>query len=206
MKYLIMAGGALLNPLALNVRLTKYDKIIAVDSGFDHCVALDLEPDVLVGDMDSIASYEREQLGDIDIIEANPEKDDTDLKLAVNHAIEQGATAITFAGATGGRIDHFLNNLSIMEYTYHKGMTCEMLDEVNRITILEGEKSYTNISKYVSLIPITDTITVSGQNIKYPMDKLVVHKDNIISVSNEATGDIFVLNVIEGKAFVIQAD
>ncbi len=204
MTYLIVAGGVLLEPEQMKNRLPKWDKVIAVDSGYDHCISLEIKPDVLIGDLDSVKSTL--QYGLCELMTANPEKDDTDLKLAVDQAITNGARHITIVCGTGGRMDHFLNNLSILDYVYAKGIECEMVDEVNRITILEGKQSYINSSKYISLIPITDSIVASAENLKYPMDKMKISRENIISVSNEATKDTFTLDIIEGKAFLIQAD
>lgn len=222
MNYLIIAGGELLNPTQLKEKLSHYDKIIAVDSGYNHCISLGLNPDILIGDMDSVtdcnqldnhsslqskeAKVTSNPVKNLQIITAHPEKDDTDLKLAVNYALENNAISVTFACATGGRLDHFLNNLSILEYTHHQGIQCEMIDEVNKITILAGSKNYHNTSKYISLIPITETVTGSGTNLKYPMEELTIHRNNILSVSNEATADTFTINISQGKAFVIQAD
>ena len=68
-----------------------------------------------VGDFDSVNDEEREILKKtLNIHPVNAEKDDTDLALGVEQAIQKGYTEIDIYGATGGRLDHFMGTLQIL--------------------------------------------------------------------------------------------
>ena len=67
-----------------------------------------------MGDFDSVNDEEREILKTLNIHPVKAEKDDTDLALGVEQAIQKGYTEIDIYGATGGRLDHFMGTLQIL--------------------------------------------------------------------------------------------
>ncbi len=209
MNVLLVAGGILQDPSFLRHKIdaASYGKILAVDHGYDHCMALGFTPDVLLGDLDSVST------GHFccKTIAFPPEKDDTDLRLALDYALTQGASSIDILCATGGRLDQFLGNLSLLEYlhTQQPNLPARMLDERNCICLRSsnhGWQEETNASRYVSLIPLTEQIVFSCQGLKYPADHLTVSRQDMISISNEAIRDTFRIAVHSGKAYLIQAD
>ena len=67
-----------------------------------------------VGDFDSVTAEERQVIRKYaqHFVQARPEKDDTDLELALLTIFEQNPqAAVTIFGALGGRIDHMLANV-----------------------------------------------------------------------------------------------
>lgn len=202
MKVLIIAGGELKNSNLITKRITnnKYDLVIAVDSGYNNAQKLGIIPDVVIGDLDSVENLNF----DGTIIKYNPEKDETDLMLACEY--EKNATNIDIITATGNRLDHFMVNLSILENLQSRNVIARIIDEKNIISVLKGKQKFCNISKYISVIPITDEIEMSCVNLKYSADKLIVKRDKVISVSNEATANEFEIDISKGRAYIIQSD
>lgn len=86
------------------------DLVIAADSGYDHALAAGCTVDVLIGDLDSISAHGRDhaEATGVEIIRHRPDKDATDLTLALDLAVERGASSITVLGSGGGRLDHLL--------------------------------------------------------------------------------------------------
>lgn len=203
MKILIVCGGKLTcaHTILKKINVNDYDKIIAVDSGFDHCNLLDIIPDIVVGDFDSVTNLEYKNINNV--IKASTRKDDTDLRLAINEAIKLNATVVDIICATGGRVDHLLANFTVLEYLYDLKIESKIIDEQNIIQILTGEKKFNNITKYISIIPITSKIILTGTNLEYPVDNTVITRINPYSISNQATSDYFTLNVKNGLAFII---
>lgn len=199
---IIVAGGALFDAKKVLSNIVAYDDVIAVDSGFDNCIKLGLKPSVLIGDCDSVKA----DICNIDVIKFNPIKDETDLKIAVDFAHKNGAENLTFLCCTGGRLDHLLNNFSILNYAFSLGMQCEMIDEFNVVTVVNSYKKFKNISKYVSVIPVDDKVCCTVTNMKYPMENMIIWRENIVSISNECVSDEFEITVKSGRAFVILAD
>ena len=77
--------------------------IIAADSGISHLKGFGVEPDIIMGDFDSC---EVPTEYNCEIVRFKPEKDDTDLMIAVKKALSLGFDKIFILGATGGRFDH----------------------------------------------------------------------------------------------------
>lgn len=90
--------------------------VIAADSGLDLAVKMGAEVDVLVGDLDSVGSTALAQARrrGIAIIRHPVDKDASDLELAVDLARERGVSSVIVIGGSGGRIDHFLANASLL--------------------------------------------------------------------------------------------
>lgn len=202
MRVLVIAGGALNDSKSVNEKIVNniYDLVIAVDSGYNNAQKLGILPDIVIGDLDSV-----EQLNfDGEIIKYNPEKDETDLMIACEY--EKNATSIDILTATGNRLDHFMVNLSLLEKLQSQNIDAKIIDEKNIISVLKGKRKYDNISKYVSVIPITEAIEMSCVNLKYNADKLTIKREKIISVSNEAIFDNFEIDINKGLAYLIQSD
>lgn len=208
LKVLIVAGGLLSSTVIIHHKLEmfKYDDyeyIIAVDSGYNNCEKLELKPDFLIGDLDSITTLDEHEC---EVIKLKPNKNHADLKYAVDHAVQMGAKSIVFLCATGRRMDHFLNNIDIMNYVYEKNIKCVLIDEFNVVTPLIGKKRFKNLSRYVSVLPITKEVVCTATYMKYPMEHYTIKQGDIVSISNEATFSRYTMDIEEGFALIIQSD
>lgn len=201
-NFVIVAGGILYDADKVLSKIPDYDEVIAVDLGYENARKLGLKPSVFIGDFDSCANTEIE----CEVIKFDPVKDVTDLRLAVDFAVKNNAKKLTFLCCTGGRLDHLLNNFSILNYAFSLGIECQMIDEFNVVEPIKSMKKYKNISKYVSIVPICEKICLSVSNMKYPMENMTVNRENIVSISNECTCDEFEIVVNSGSGFVIFAD
>lgn len=205
MKVLIIAGGELRDSgkVRQRIEVMDYDLVIAVDRGYNNAQKLGIAPDIVIGDLDSIDRLELDKFKG-EIIRYNPEKDETDLMLTCEY--EKNAKSIDILCATGGRLDHFMGNLAVLENLHNKDIYVRIIDEKNIITVLQGKQQYHNLGKYVSVIPITDEIELTCTNLKYQANKLTVKREKLISISNEAISHEFEIEISKGKAYIIQAD
>ena len=114
-RCLIMTGGKLDLAFARSfLEKETFDKIIAVDGGLKAVKELGLVPDYIVGDFDSVSETDLRQIRTQakQVVQSVPEKNDTDLELALKAVFEAYPdTAVTVYGAFGGRLDHFLSNI-----------------------------------------------------------------------------------------------
>jgi thiamine pyrophosphokinase len=155
-RCLIITGGKLdLSFAGSFLGQETFDKIIAVDAGLEAVKALGLEPDMIVGDFDTVkpevlAYYRR--MEHIVWDTHQPEKDETDTELALLKAQATGCTEVVVLGATGGRMDHMLGNIHLLFPCLQKGMEAYILDSQNRIYLMTrngrliGVRSGENIS------------------------------------------------------------
>ena len=103
MRTLIVLGGDAPKKELLRACAGEADLTIAADRGLEAFDAADIEPDLLIGDMDSIrpdilARYE----GKLEERRLNCIKDDTDGVDALDVALKRGATEITFLARWAG--------------------------------------------------------------------------------------------------------
>ena len=73
--------------------------VICTDGGYDIASAHGIKPDLLLGDFDSIES---ELPKNVKIERFSPEKDYTDLDLALKTAVSSGSDDVTILGGIGG--------------------------------------------------------------------------------------------------------
>ncbi len=198
-KALIITGGYL-NIRSVAVSPESFDFVIAADSGYLAAEKLNIFPDVILGDFDSAEVPHTKA----EILQVPSEKNETDTMLACTVAIERGATELTILGGTGGRADHFLSNLFLLESLCDKGIAVSLTDGENTLRILQDETvKIPNRGVYFSLFAL-DTCTVTLQGCKYPLTDFVLTRTNPFAVSNEVAGESAVVSVI-GKAILCES-
>src|SRR5450432_2459847 len=104
---IVLAGGDAL-PTGVAGHVPAAALVIAADSGLSHAQELGLSVDLVVGDLDSVddAELAAAVAAGAEIERHPPEKDATDLELALDAACTRRATHITIVGGHGGRLDH----------------------------------------------------------------------------------------------------
>ena len=107
MKTYILTGGVI-HPANIHIKPTPDDLIIAADSGLNNAHLLDLSVKTVVGDYDSLG-HVPEVPSDVEVITVPTEKDVTDTQLAVELAIQRGATDIHIIGGLGGAVSEVLS-------------------------------------------------------------------------------------------------
>ena len=200
MKVLIVLGGDAPGVELLKACADEADFSIAADRGLEAFDAAGLEPDMLVGDMDSVsqnvlARYESRLSED----RLNCIKNDTDCEYALNLAISRGATEIVLLGALGGRLDHALANLMMVVRAARRGVWAEIRAEgvqivrINESYTLTGAKGST-----VSLLPLGEARGISVRGCYYTIEDFTLASDTSRGVSNVVTADEAVFTVREG--------
>jgi len=181
--------------------------IIAADSGYKTAKVAKITPHIIIGDMDSIDALP--ESNGIEIIRANPEKDDTDTMLAVTTAISRGAKEILIAGGTGGRCDHTLSNVFLLEHIEEAGAKAAITDGRNYIRIVKNDtvslkkRGY----RYFSILALDQsTVTVTG--CKYPLKDAPLRRNFPYAVSNEIAPESShaTVEVLSGTVVLIESD
>ena len=146
---------------------------VAVDGGYIHMKSLDLTPNVIIGDLDSIEENGINELEDIGIkiIRFDVHKDETDLELVVEYLLDLDFEHINILGATGGRTDHFVGNLLLFSNPKYQKNKIKIWTDKEEIYYC---KNYQEIigkkGDLVSLIPISDQVTaISTEGLDYPL-------------------------------------
>ena len=175
--------------------------IIAADSGYLAVKKMDLTPDLVLGDFDSL-----EVKPDcMEIITAPAEKDDTDTMLAVKTALCRGYTDITIAGSIGGRLDHTYANIQTLAYILKNGGFGRLVGGNDTVELLNvGEYSYERKdSMYLSLFSYGESAVLTTTGTKYNVTQYRLESTFPLGVSNEITHDKCGISVHEGQVLVI---
>lgn len=176
--------------------------IIAADSGISHLKGFGVEPYIIMGDFDSCAVPSEYNC---EIVRFKPEKDDTDLMIAVKKALSLGYDKIFLLGATGGRFDHTIASLQTLEYICEHDAYGAIFDENTAVYIQNvGKRSYNaDKSCYFSVFSLTDESVVSIKGTKYELQDSAIIRSFPLGVSNEFAAEQAEITVSKGKVLII---
>jgi thiamine pyrophosphokinase len=172
--------------------------VLCADGGVRHISRLGLKLDIVIGDMDSSAFAD---------IVLPAEKNITDMEACIDHALSFGCGEIALLGVTGGRLDHFLGNIGLLEKAGGKAF---ILDSSHEIRLLTGKLTIEppHRYRYFSVVPLDKTaegVYISGA--KYPLDNATLYRSATKGVSNEpVSGKSFSVLVKNGSALLILSD
>ncbi|MDO4521516.1 MAG: thiamine diphosphokinase [Eubacteriales bacterium] len=212
MRTLIVNGGSIEDDFALDFLANhRFDYILAADRGMEFLLRVGILPDQIVGDFDSAREGLSEKFADrgVTVRRFRPQKDSTDMEIAMETALAAGSTEICVLGATGSRIDHVLGSIRNLSMALNRGIPCCLVDAYNRIRMVDHgltigkEEQY---GKYISLLahggPVTG-LTLEG--FFYPLKNHVLSADSALGISNEIVEKEGRISFQGGKLLVIES-
>jgi len=208
-RALVILGGHQPHSRVLDVVATRAPVVvICADSGYDHAVELGVTPDVVVGDLDSIADPTAPVGRGVEIVVADRDKDHTDTELALAHAISLGAVEVTVAWGGGDRIDHVLGVFAALAsptLSRLERLTLVMAADV--VHLIHGGRQLTidvEVGATVSLLSLSGTATgVSTVGLRWPLVHDDLHDWRARGVSNLAVAAPIVVSVGSGVVAVV---
>lgn len=205
-RCIVIAGSPDVNPAAIRQALRHDDYVIAADRGCAAALKAGVSPDVIVGDFDS---YSDLLPSDAEIIRLNPEKDYSDTFHAVTAAWERGFRDFLLFGAVGGRLDHTLANLSILEWLAEQGGTGVICSDTEEIRLLtRGVHPFNGCrGRTFSVFPYgCASVTLTYQGAKYPLSHGTLRHACAMGLSNIFTADSAVITIESGQAVFLLND
>jgi thiamine pyrophosphokinase len=168
------------------------DYVVAADGGSLALERWKILPHLIVGDMDSLgdAGVERFAKQGVPVAKFSAEKNESDLELAVAHAIAVGATEIVLLGALGGeRLDHETANLLLLADPGYDAVTLEARRGTLRIRAIRGDGSLPlagPVGALVTLLPVNgDAEGVTTEGLRYPLKGETLRFGRARGLSNE---------------------
>lgn len=191
----------------LRLQKSDYDLIICVDGGISFCKTLNINPNIVIGDWDSLKNPLPD---DIIKISLDTEKDYTDADAAVNYAIAQGCENITVLGGVGGRLDHTIGAISLLTKKYVKDdIGIKLLDGKNLAFMLKPGKHFIAHRgyKYLGLFSYSESCqNLSVQGVKYPLEQFNLTNNTSLGVSNQIEGEKATISFEKGTLLVVQSN
>ncbi len=208
MHVVIFAGGTVRPGKAFYDAIGSADMCIAADSGAAAALQYGCTPQIVVGDFDSLDRSLAENLGKrgSEIRQVAVEKNETETELAVQVAIDAGATRITLAGALGGaRFDHTMANILLL--AGFEGVRITLVDGPSRCWIVRGPGNTVingQVGDLVSLLPLTgDANGIQTRGLYYALKEETLSFGKPRGVSNVVTEEHAEVSVESGMLLVI---
>ena len=183
--------------------------IICTDGGFDLAKQAGITPHLLLGDLDSIQSRIPKELP---LKTFPPEKDYTDLELAIHTAIEKKASHVEIWGGIGGRLDHTVANLQLLSCYAEQFRSLSMHDGQNRCFVLNAKGTQKSITIpqekdcYLSLFSLSETVQGrTAKGVKYPLQNHTLTRTFPLGVSNEFKQKEAFLSLEKGSLLIVLA-
>ena len=156
------------------------DLLIAADAGLSRLHGL--TPDLAVGDFDSLG-YVPEG---VPVLRHPVRKDDTDTLLAVREGLERGYRRFVLLGASGGRLDHTLANLQVLQFLADRGARGFLQGDTDCAAVVSGEtlclSGGTGRVSVFALAASVSGVTLSG--LDYPLCDATLSDRFPLGVSN----------------------
>lgn len=207
-RVVIISGGDMSDNRFYRELVRETDFIICADGGGNNASKIDVWPDVLIGDLDSIDPqlFAHFKAGGIKIFSHPAEKDKTDTQLALDYALSLHPEEIVLTGTLGDRPDHSLANIFLLLRAVDADTPCAIIESraeirvVQKFLVLKGRPGDT-----VTVLPLGKAEGVSLAGVKYPLKGAVLDSQNLtLGVSNELKEARAVIKVAKGSLLVFK--
>jgi len=209
MKCIIAANGALPPTEQILSQISSADIIIAADGGAVHLHRMNIIPDMIIGDLDSIspATLDFYQSKQVPMVTHPARKDQTDTELCIDYALGQGCTQIVFLGVTGHRLDHTLANIFLLRRLSDLGINARIIDAHNEIYLVLSDLVVQGMpGDLLSVIPASETVTgLTLKGLEYPLADKTLNMGTALGVSNCFTGTEAKVHIDSGVVLVIKS-
>ena len=182
----------------------EYEHIFGVDGGTEYLYKLLLQPTQIIGDFDSIDENTKKRAirDGADINSFDPDKDRTDLEIALDVAKKNKGKDITIIGGEGNDIDHLFGNLLTIS-SFHS--TEEIMWVTKLETIIFSTKQFFKIKKNstFSILPLSRIENLSIKGAKWDIDNENIPYGSTRTLRNSALSEEIFIEAKNGKFCLI---
>jgi thiamine pyrophosphokinase len=206
---LIFSGGDAPSPGQV-AALPKVDLVIAADSGIDRAQAAGCVVDIGIGDFDSVTAsgYVQAERSGAQLVRHSTTKDETDLELAMNVALESSPRKIIVLALDGGRPDHYLANLALLADRRFASVEIDAAIAGADVAIVHNQRPFTGrVGQLLSILPIGgDAHGVRTNGLEYPLVGETLPAGSPRGISNVFSSPVAVVSVDDGVLLVIRPE
>lgn len=182
--------------------------LIAADAGVLLFEELGLRADLILGDLDSLPAARREyyQNKGIKIMKYPVEKDETDGELALEYCKRNNLNDIEIIGSLGGRFDHQIANILLLEYGYQQQLSVKIIEPGMEMGLITGFKVFKDCQgEILSLIPLDNKVNeVSIKGCKYNLEKEDLYRFKSRGISNQISKNRAEISLEKGLLLYIK--
>jgi thiamine pyrophosphokinase len=130
------------------------DLFICADGGANIAARFHCHPHLIIGDFDSITKKTLRKFRSSEIRRRN-DQNSTDLEKAFTAALQNKCSTIVVLGATNGRLDHAIGNLSALAKFAHRAAISFVDDSCEIIPVVRAVNFDIPVGTTISLVPLS---------------------------------------------------
>lgn len=203
-RIIIFANGELPNKEKARALLREDDFIIAADGGTRHAIELGRTPNIIIGDLDSLPVNLEPSTLNIELMQFPADKNETDLELAIQHALTLNPQEIIIIGALGGRLDQTLGNIALISNLQPATCNLKLNDGLEEVFFCHDHAEVNGAAgDIVSLIPWQGEVTgILTHGLKWVLQNETLYPHKTRGISNEMTGETATIKIKSGLLLV----
>ncbi len=206
-RIVIFANGELPDAARARALIRPDDVIVCADGGRRHALSLGLKPNVVIGDLDSIDEPDRAEMQNagVQLIRYPRDKNETDLELALQYALEQKPSAVVIIGALGKRLDQALGNIAMLTRADLATQNIRLDDGLEEAWFCRSRSEIEGgPGEVVSLIAWGAPVEgVSTEGLKWPLRSEMLYPEKTRGISNEMLKPVAEVSVRAGLLLII---
>lgn len=181
-----------------------FEILICADGGANSAMKLNLIPDFIIGDLDSISADALKIFRSTSKIIQLKRQNDTDVEKCLKFAIKNRFDEVILTGVTGNRLDHTFCNLGIVLKFFNQ-INISLVAEESYLKPYTGKLRLQTIpGETISIYGIKSNTKIISKGLKFPLENVSLPFGERESTSNVAAGSEVELNIRSGIIFVIR--
>ena len=181
-----------------------FNTLICADGGANSAMKMNLIPDVIIGDLDSISIKALREFRSVSTVIEIKSQNDTDVEKCLKYTIKKGFSEALLMGVTGNRLDHTFCNLGIV-LKFFPQINISLVAEDSFLKPVKGNVEIkTFIGETISFYGIDKKTKITSSGLKYQLKNVSLPFGIKESTSNVATKKNVDLKISKGIIFVIR--
>ena len=203
MNALIIINGILPQIKHFEPELKSANLILCADGGANQAIEKSIKPDFVIGDLDSLKPEVRSQFKESQMI-FRPNQCATDLEKTLQFALEKEVKEVTIIGVSGGRLDHQICNLNIIE-KFSDQLEIKIIDDTGSGRFIRNKYEFKGkIGQQISLFAFRKVDGIKTQGLKYPINNSSMEWAVNDGLSNEIVSNPVKISIEKGCLFIFQ--
>jgi len=204
-KCLIIANGKSPTKKVIEYFIKKgFTSLICADGGANSVRKLNLLPDFIIGDLDSITDDNLKYYSKKVSIIKYKRQSDTDVDKSIKFAIRNKFAQIVLLGVTGDRLDHTICNLGMVIKYLNKIKIYIAAEKSFLIPVKDQTNFVSKPGEIFSIYAFNDKTKISSTGLKYKLNNTTLLFGLRESTSNVSISESVTIKVENGVAFVIR--
>lgn len=140
-----------------------------------------------------------------EIIQFSHDKNETDLELAIQHALTLNPGQVIILAALGGRLDQTLGNITLISDLRPSTFDLRLDDGIEEVFFCRNHVQINGaVGDLVSLIPWQGEVTgVVTTDLRWPLRDEILYPHKTRGISNEMLGDTAAVRITSGLLLVV---